>query len=174
MPSGKWIAAGTMCLSLLFGTGHAQTPPAKPDPVLRDVLLEQWTDIGEKIIKMAEEFPADKYDFRPTPEVRTFADVARHVAFWNLYVQKTARGEKIDARQNELPKAEYPTKDKMVDALKRTFADATAELKKEAASPAAKRARLWVTFTEHSGEHYGQLVVYYRLNKIVPPASRGA
>lgn len=173
MSSRRWVTIAIVC-ALLAGTrtSHAQTPAAKPDPVLRDVLLQQWTDIGEKIIKMAEEFPADKYDFRPTPEVRTFADALRHVAFWNLYVQKTARGEKIDARQNELPKAEYPTKDKIVQALKRTFADATAELKKEAASPIAKRAGLWVTFTEHSGEHYGQLVVYYRLNGIVPPASR--
>jgi len=175
MTAGRWIAIGIVCATLASGRiGHAQAPAAKPDPVLRDVLLEQWTDVGEKLIKMAEEFPADKYDFRPKPEVRTFADVVRHVAFWNQYVQKTARGEKIDARQNELPKSEYPTKDKIVEALKKTFADATAELKKEGASPAAKRARLWVTFTEHSGEHYGQLVVYYRLNGLVPPGSRGA
>lgn len=175
MTSGRWVAIGIVCATLASGPiGHAQTPAAKPDPVLRDVLLEQWTDIGEKFIKMAEEFPAEKYDFRPTPEVRTFADVVRHVAFWNLYVQKTARGEKIDARQNELSKTEYPTKAKMVEALKRSFADATAELKKEGASPVAKRARLWVTFTAHSAEHYGQLVVYYRLNGLVPPASRGA
>jgi len=27
-------------------------------------------------------------------------------------------------------------------------------------------------FIEHSGEHYGQLVVYYRLSGLVPPESR--
>ena len=175
MTAGRWVALGIVCAVLGSGQiGRAQAPSQKPDPVLRDVLLEQWTDVGQKIIKMAEEFPAEKYDFRPTPDVRTFADVMRHVAFWNLYVQKTARGEKIDARQNELPKAEYPTKEKIVAALKQTFADATAELKKASPSPSAKFAGLWVTFTEHSGEHYGQLVVYYRLNKLVPPASRPA
>ena len=82
--------------------------------------------------------------------------------------------EKIDANQNELSKTEYPTKDKIVAALKQTFADATAELKKAQPTPSAKFSRLWVTFTEHSGEHYGQLVVYYRLNGLVPPASRPA
>ena len=172
MTSARWITIGIICVSLVHGNAARAQAPAKPDPVLRDVLLEQWTDVGQKIIKMAEDFPADKYDFRATPDVRTFADVVRHVAFWNLYVQKTARGEKIDAKQNELPKAEYPTKDKIVAALKQTFADATAELKKAQPSPSAKFASLWVTFTEHSGEHYGQLVVYYRLNKLVPPASR--
>jgi len=176
LTSQQWVAIGFVCASLLHGSAtraQAQAAP-KPDPVLRDVLLEQWTDVGQKIIKMAEEFPADKYEFRPTADVRTFADVMRHVAFWNLFVQKTARNEKIDARQNELPKAEYPTKDKIVAALKQTFADATAELKKAQPSPAAKFAGLWVTFTEHSGEHYGQLVVYYRLSGLIPPASRPA
>jgi DinB superfamily len=176
MLPGKFVAIGTLCLSMAsVAVGHSQAPAAKPDPTLRDVLLEQWTDIGQKVIKMAEEFPAEKYDFRPTPEVRTFADQMRHVAFWNGWVQKTARGEKADGKLNELPKAEYPTKAKIVEALKQSFADATAELKKETAtSLSAKKAGLWVTFTEHSGEHYGQLVVYYRLNGIVPPASRPA
>jgi len=170
----KPLAIACVGVALAFGPVRicaSQTSP-KPDPELRDVLLAQWTDIGEKLVKLAEEFPEAKYDFRPVPEVRTFADVLRHIAFWNMYVQKTARGEKIDGSQNELPKAEYPTKAKNVAALKSTLADATAELKKESSTPAAKRARLWITFTEHSGEHYGQLVVYYRLNGIVPPASR--
>ena len=168
------MAIAIVCGVLAGGhISHAQAPAQKPDPVLRDVLLEQWTDIGEKIIKMAEDFPADKYDFRATPDVRTFADVMRHVAFWNTYVQKTARGEKFDTKPNELSKAEYPDKAKIVAALKQSFTDATAELKKANASPSAKFAGLWVTFTEHSAEHYGQLVVYYRLNNLVPPASRG-
>lgn len=173
--TAQWKSLAIVVVSMVGGAiGQSQAPAPKPDPTLRDVLLTQWTDIGEKVIKLAEEFPAEKYDFRPVPEVRTFADQMRHVAFWNQFVQKTARGEKVDASLNELPKAEYPTKAKIVEALKRSFADATAELKKESATPTAKRAGLWVTFTEHSGEHYGQLVIYYRLNGIVPPASRGA
>lgn len=173
MSKMNWPAIAFALLAIAAGPAvcSAQTEK-KPDPTLREVLLAQWTDIGEKVVKLAEEFPEDKYDFRPVPEVRTFADQLRHVAFWNLFVQKTARGEKIDPAQNELSKAEYPTKAKIVAALKSTLADATAQLKKEAESPVARRARLWITFTEHSGEHYGQLVVYYRLNGIVPPASR--
>ena len=153
------------------GIAHAQT--AKPDPTLRDVLLRQWSDIGEKVVKMAEEFPEDKYEFRPVAGVRTFADNLRHVAFWNGFVAKSARGEKADGKLNELPKAEYPTKAAVVKALKSSLAEATALLKQEPATPSTKLINLWVSFTEHSGEHYGQLVVYYRLNGIVPPASRG-
>jgi hypothetical protein len=146
--------------------------PAKPDPNTRDILLKQWTDIGDKVVKMAEEFPEDKYEFRPVPGVRTFGDQLRHVAFWNGFVAKSARGEKADGKLNELPKTEYSTKAAVVKVLKSSLAEATAQLKQGAATPSQKLLDLWVSFTEHSGEHYGQLVVYYRLNGIVPPASR--
>jgi DinB superfamily len=168
---GAMLAGLLVIVSSTSGLGYAAQ--TKPEPSLRDVLLEQWKEIGEKVVKLAEEFPADKYDFKPVPEVRSFADQLRHVAFWNEYVEKTARGEKPDPAVNELSRSEYPTKDKIVAALRASLRRATAELEKENPAPTAKRTSLWVTFTEHSGEHYGQLVVYYRLNGIVPPASRG-
>ena len=158
---------------LMLGQAHAafaQTP--KPEPTHRDVLLRHWTEIGDKIVKMAEEFPEDKYEFRPVPGVRTFADNLRHVAFWNTYVSKTVKGEKVDPKVNELPKADYPTKAAIVKALKSSLDDASDLLKKSPPAPSAKVSDLWVSFIEHSGEHYGQLVVYFRLNGIVPPASR--
>jgi hypothetical protein len=36
----------------------------------------------------------------------------------------------------------------------------------------AHNSTIWMFATEHSGEHYGQLVVYYRANNLVPPDSR--
>jgi DinB family protein len=149
----------------------AQTP--KPEPTHRDVLLRHWTEIGDKVVKMAEEFPEDKYEFKPVPAVRTFADNLRHVAFWNTYVSATVKGEKIDPKINELPKAQYATKAAIVKALKSSLDEATGLLKNGPTAPSAKLTDLWTSFIEHSGEHYGQLVVYYRLNGIVPPASRG-
>jgi hypothetical protein len=149
----------------------AQTPKADATP--RDVLLRHWTEIGDKVVKMAEEFPEDKYDFKPVPAVRTFADNLRHVAFWNTYVSAQVKGEKIDPQINELPKAKYPNKAAIVKALKSSLDEATALLKNGPTAPSPKLVDLWVSFIEHSGEHYGQLVVYYRLNGIVPPASRG-
>jgi DinB family protein len=158
---------------MLVGSGIAQAQPPKPERTTRDVLLKQWSDIGEKVVQLAEQFPEDKYEFKPVAGVRSFGDQLRHVAFWNGFVAKNARGEKADGKLNELPKAEYPTKAKVVAALKSSLAEATALLKQGPETPSAKLTDLWVSFTEHSGEHYGQLVVYYRLNGIVPPASRG-
>jgi uncharacterized damage-inducible protein DinB len=148
----------------------AQGRPPEPTSV-KAVLLEHWNEIGEKVIAMAENFPEDKYEYRPTKEVRTFGDVLRHVGFWNEYVEKTARGEKFDTKPNELPKAEYHTKAQLVAALKKTTEAAAAQLK-SGGEPNPKLVDLWTSFIGHSSEHYGQLVVYYRLNGIVPPASR--
>ena len=89
-----------------------------------------------------------------------------------MYVAKTMKGEKIDPAVNELSKAEYPTKASIVAVLKSTASDATAQMKQQGAVPPARATRLFNTFTEHAGEHYGQLVVYYCLNGIVPPESR--
>jgi len=36
----------------------------------------------------------------------------------------------------------------------------------------AHNSTIWTYAIEHSGEHYGQLVVYYRANNLVPPDSR--
>ena len=165
-----------MIVPFVVMLGHATTAsaqtPAKPEQTHRDVLLHRWTEISDKIVKMAEDFPEAKYEFKPVAGVRTFADNLRHVAFWNTYVAKTMKSEKVDPKLNELPKAEYATKAAIVKALKSSLDDATEQLKKAPADPSAKVSDLWVSFIEHSGEHYGQLVVYFRLNGIVPPASR--
>jgi uncharacterized damage-inducible protein DinB len=173
-PSRRLVLVLVPFLVLLGHAGTAQAQTPKPDPNLRDVLLRHWTDIGDKVVKMAEEFPEDKYEFRPVAGVRTFADNLRHVAFWNTFVAKTVKGEKVDPKINELPKAEYPSKAAIVKALKGSLNEATELLKASPATPSAKVSDLWVSFIEHSGEHYGQLVVYFRLNGIVPPASRGS
>jgi uncharacterized damage-inducible protein DinB len=171
-PSSRLALVLVPFLAILGHPNSSYAQTAKPDPALRDVLLRHWTEIGDKVVKMAEEFPEDKYEFRPVKEVRTFADNLRHVAFWNTFVSKTIKGEKVDPKINELPKAEYPTKAAIVKALKSSLDEATDLLKKSPPTPSGKVSDLWVSFIEHSGEHYGQLVVYFRLNGIVPPASR--
>jgi uncharacterized damage-inducible protein DinB len=170
MPRIAQVLVGLAVLFVSVAPVRAQQPP-RPENV-RDVFVSGWHEVGEKLVKMAEEFPEDKFEYKPADGVRTFADVLRHVAFWNQWVAKTARGEKPDGKPNELPKAEFGTKAKVVAALKSSLADAAAELKKQPASPGPREAGLWTSFISHSSEHYGQLVVYFRMNGLVPPASR--
>jgi hypothetical protein len=139
---------------------------------MRDVLVTRWSEIGDKLVKLAEEFPEDRYDARPVPDVRSFAEQLRHVAFWNRYVQKTLRREEADGQANELPQASYRTKSKIVKVLRSTFDDVASEIGAMNGNATTADADTMVSFIEHSGEHYGQLVMYARLAGVVPPASR--
>lgn len=138
-------------------------------PVTPAVIIERWDQVGRKLVTLAEAFPEDRYEFAPVAGVRTFGDVLRHVAFWNRFVADSVRGKKADDSSNELPKSKYATKAQVVDALKRSAADAAASLRDHRDQDITEVA---LTFIEHTSEHYGQLAVYARLNGVVPPASR--
>jgi hypothetical protein len=136
-------------------------------------LICRWEQVCQKLTALAEEVPENKFDYRPVQVVRTFADVLRHVAFWNQYVADSARGRKGADTANELPRDGYSTKTRIVDTLQRSAADAADALKGNASGLSPEMTEMVATFIEHNCEHYGQLVVYSRLNQIVPPASRG-
>ncbi len=119
---------------------------------------------------MAKDFPADKYDFRPNKEVRSFGEVIVHICGGFQFAANRGRGENV--KWDEFDYQPYKTKALIVALVERQIADANATLKdwsddrfKETISP-------WVSVIEHSAEHYGQLVVYYRLNGLIPPESR--
>lgn len=135
-------------------------------------LIDRWEQVCQKMTALAEEVAEIKFEYRPVADVRTFADVLRHVAFWNRYVADSARGRKGNGTANELPRDRYSTKSQIVDALKRSAVDAADALKGNASGLSPEMAEMVVTFIEHNCEHYGQLVVYARLNQVVPPASR--
>lgn len=137
------------------------------------VLISRWQQVCRKLTALAEEIPAGNFDYRPAEDVRSVADVLRHVAFWNNYVADTARGRKADDTANELPKDQYSTKPKIVDALKHSAESATEALQEQHPGLSTELTEMVIAFIEHNSEHYGQLAVYARMKGIVPPASRG-
>jgi hypothetical protein len=56
---------------------EAAVKPA--DPELK-VVLDSWNDVGRKLIAMAEDFPEDKYDFKPTPGITVYPFRSKKVA----------------------------------------------------------------------------------------------
>jgi uncharacterized damage-inducible protein DinB len=155
----------------------------KPAKGLSQAVLEQWNDIGRKLIAMAEDFPEDKYDFKPTPAQRSFAEQLLHMAGANYFFINIANGEKPPA-QEDPSRAKYKTKADVVAFVKKSFEDGAAAIKAKGDAGMAgmmvdpfenQQVRVfdWAYgFMEHCGEHYGQLVVYYRLAGLVPPESR--
>jgi hypothetical protein len=143
----------------------AQTPstPAKS-------VTAQFEDLNRRLLDMAKDFPAAKYGYRATKDVRSFGEIIVHVSSGNAYAAKAGRGEK--ANWDEIDPKGYATKAAMVALLEKTIADSTATLKATPEDRWTKNVQPWLAVIEHAGEHYGQLVVYYRNNGMVPPESR--
>jgi uncharacterized damage-inducible protein DinB len=151
------------------------------DPELK-VVLDSWNEIGRKLTAMAEDFPEDKYDFKPTPAQRSFAEQLLHAAGSCYYFTNPAMGLKPPAAED--PKREqYKSKADIIAFVKKSFADGAAAIQAKGEKgmttevvyfPQQKSRVLDIAYgiIEHSGEHYGQLVVYYRLAGLVPPESR--
>ena len=119
---------------------------------------------------MAKDFPDDKYDFKLKPEMRTFGAVMVHIASGNMYAAKAGHGEKVN--WDELDPKNYANKTAVVTLMEKSIADAEATLKSVPDAALAKTAEPWIGVLEHSAEHYGLLVAYYRANGLVPPESR--
>jgi DinB family protein len=93
------------------------------DPELK-VVLDSWNEIGRKLTAMAEDFPEDKYDFKPTPAQRSFAEQLLHAAGASYYFTNPVMGQKPP--EGEDPKREqYKTKADIVAFVKKSVADGT-------------------------------------------------
>lgn len=176
------VAVPVILLGMLVGTSNAQeSKPSAKALTVSEAVLASWNDIGRKVIAMAEDFPEDKYEMKPTPVQRSFAEQLLHVAGGNDFFTDAAQGKK--PRDDE-SREHYKTKAQIVDYLKKSFAEGAALIKEKgdtgmmAPVVEALGGRTVPAFDlaygliEHSGEHYGQLVVYYRLAGLVPPESR--
>ena len=164
---------------------HAQAAASaapKPADSPSKVLLAAWNDVGRKLTAMAEDFPEDKYDFKPVPAQRSFAEQLLHAAGGNYFFINPASGQK--APTGDPKRADYKTKADVVAFVKKSFADGAALIASKGDSGlndifvdpfSGQQVRVgdyaW-GFVEHSGEPYGQLVVYYRVAGLVPPESR--
>lgn len=142
----------------------AQAPPS-PAQAIRN----NFTDVHRRLLEMAIDFPADKYDFTPQKGVRSFGEVILHATSGLVYAAKKGRGE--DVKWDE-PNTGLKGKAAIVAYIQKWNGEANASLKAAPDASFTKTLSPWLEVLEHSAEHYGQLVAYYRMNGIVPPESR--
>ena len=149
------------------------------------MFMNQLDLIDREIVSLAEAMPADRYDFRPTDGaftgVRTFGEQVRHLAtmiYMTTAIVRQERSPYGSGTNNNGPE-ELRTKADIVNYLKASIAYArTAGLnEKNALDPlktyfgSQSRQEVAAGITYHSYNHYGQMVVYARMNGVVPPAS---
>ena len=132
--------------------------------------------------------PADKYNFAPTngafTGVRTFAQQAKHIATIIYQVSAPALNQKppVDIGTTDNGPDSVKTKEQVLEYLKGAFAFAhksigtlTAqnqlEMVKSPFEGTVPRVFTASFLTSHSFDHYGQMVVYARMNGVIPPGS---
>ncbi len=173
---------------ILAAPAHAQEMPKaaaapKPAPGAAEAVLQQWDDIGRKLNAMAEDFPEDKYDYKPTPAVRSFAERLIHAAHANDFFTNALLGKKMP-EMDDPKRDQFKSKAEVVSFVKKSFADGAAAIKAKGdkgmsslvvdpfSNQQTQIRDFAYGFVEHSGEIYGQLTVYYRVAGMVPPESR--
>src|ERR1700686_3890704 len=180
----------TVVATSLYGQGQSQNQAAGSARSRSDETLEWWNQIGNKLIAMAKDFPEDKYDFKVQKDERTFAQNLLHVAAVDYDLISRVAGSQIGPdfeKDGHNPSREvYKTKADVVKLLEQAVADgakviqqqseagldATTPFGWETGKHVVHISYIWLTAIEHSTEHFGQLVVYYRANNLVPPESR--
>lgn len=170
------VAAGAGLIALMSGGGcplWAQSNPTSTS-VKRD-----YQGIRDIFIRAAEKMPESDYGFKPSPDVRSFAQQVAHVADDQYNLCAPAKGETRKAAYTAIEDS-LSRKADLVPALKQAFAycdgayDALTDASgAEPVNPEKGRTRfgmlnwnLW-----HTWEHYGNVVVYLRMKGLVPPTS---
>jgi uncharacterized damage-inducible protein DinB len=171
----KVVLAGLMTLP---GLVAAQQAPANPITASEKGL---YSFIAGTVVAAAVKMPESNYDFKPTPEVRSFGQLVGHVADANYMFCSQAAGEANPGKNVEKT---LTTKADLVAAIKdavvycnkvfdgMTDASGT-QLTKFRSFQLAKLTLLSLN-TAHTDEHYGNIVTYMRLKGIVPPTSESA
>ncbi|MGO9519720.1 MAG: DinB family protein [Candidatus Korobacteraceae bacterium] len=184
------LAIGTSGTTI---AAHAQSATqANPDikPTFAMVFDRNLTGVEKEVVSAAEAMPDDKFNFAPTQGefkgVRTFALQVKHIAVANYGLGAAILTEKppMDLKGENGPdnitsKADIVKflKDSFVYAHKAANSVTDANVLEKVQSPfgpnKVTRLSLSVIMLSHPFDHYGQMVVYLRMNGIIPPASRG-
>ena len=150
-------------------------------PSMASVVKAMHATIQRDIAEAAASMPADEYSFKPTPQVRSFAELIGHVASANFFFCSQVKGERPTGLANY---EKVTDKAALVKALNDSFTycdsvygatndENFGQLVKMLGQKPSQAARGAVLFfnTTHNNEHYGNIVVYMRLKGHVPPST---
>ncbi|MGH7499343.1 MAG: DinB family protein [Gemmatimonadales bacterium] len=168
------IALAVWCLTT---TAAAQDPATPVSDALRSIEQRQ----GKNLVAAAEEMPAGKYGFKPTPAQMTFGKVIAHLSGGNDYLCSKIGGVEAPKRSKL---AEGASKEDLVARLRETFQFCESALAKvNDSNLSAKvpffgegevsRAEAMFATAEDWADHYSQLAIYLRLNGLLPPTAKG-
>jgi len=187
------LASAVLCLAPSFAaiaqmpmpsqpTGQmpaTQMPMQQAKPVTEvSQALAAYNQTKQIIIGSAELMPADKFSYKATPEIRTFAQMFTHVAQTQMSICPVIAGTPPATRPVE---STATSKEEVLAVIKKSFdvcdaaynsvTDANAmEVGGTGYMRGSKLGNMWKNVA-HNNEMYGQMVIYLRLNGLVPPST---
>jgi uncharacterized damage-inducible protein DinB len=170
------IAAMLMVVAVVSGAACAQDMANPVVSSANEIVHRQ----SAYMIAAAEEMPADKYGYKPTPGQWTYGKVVAHVVQANYGVCGMLSG---DGPGKGPAVAETAPKDELVTALKQSFETCQKALDglKDSSLGGTityfggvkkPRARALIELTDDLEDHYSQMASYLRLNGLVPPSAK--
>jgi uncharacterized damage-inducible protein DinB len=171
------VSGAALALTVAITGGGALM--AQGNPLSADVKRD-YKSVRDYFIRAAEKMPEADYGFRPSPDVRSFAQQVAHVADDQYNLCAPAKGEIRKAAYTDI-EDRLSKKADLVPALKEAFAycdgaydaltdDSGAEIVKTNKGGRTRFSMLnWNLW--HTWEHYGNVVVYLRMKGLVPPSS---
>jgi hypothetical protein len=149
-----------------------------PNPVSAAV-KNQLPRFSKNMVAAAEAMPAEKYNFKPTPEMNSFGHLVMHIAQSNNSLCSKISG----AAAPDVKISDSDPKDKLVAALKASFEYCTTALEKVDDSKLGdqmmlfgnhpfSRAGVLIILSDDWYDHYGAQAIYLRLNGILPPTAQ--
>jgi uncharacterized damage-inducible protein DinB len=169
----------TFALAAIAAMAIVARPAAQTASIQSD-FVKDWQGQKDTLAKIAQAMPEDKFSFKATPAQRSFGAHVLHIAQINVMVLQTL-GSKVAPPQinmNATAKAD------VIKQMNDSFDYGLAILKEQTDQTMvggvqgppwmgfSTRARMFEFLVGHTQDTYGQMVVYLRLNGLVPPASQ--
>ena len=170
----RTFALAAAAAALIVALPSAQTASLKSD------FIKEWTGQKSTLVKIAEAMPEAKFSFKATPPQRDFGGHVMHIEQINMMVLKTLGSNVAAPAINEKATSKADT----IKAMSDSFDYGTAILNEQTDQTMvgtvqgppwmgpSTRARIYAFLIGHTQDTYGQMVVYLRLNGLVPPASQ--
>jgi hypothetical protein len=171
----KTILMATMFVTA--GVGLAQAPPAAPSGPAAEV-QGSYNRLKPNVLKAAEKMPEADFQYRPTPDIRTYARIVNHITEAQFHTCSALNGTTFDPKSVPSDTADKAT---VIAGLTASFAECDkaygaltdATIAEILSVGPAKRSRIGLAWgnVSHDNEQYAELSTYLRLKGLVPPTA---
>ncbi|MCP9234396.1 DinB family protein [Lewinella sp. JB7] len=165
-----------LCLFLVPGTAALAQSPTEQ-------LIQDWERGKAFTLEYLEAMPAEQYDFKPTPDMRSFAQQMLHLADGIYGISSAGTGVDSPVAQGESEKSSDHSKENVTRIVTEAYDFVLASIRDMDPATLSEQINMFGRFDlsrasaidkafEHQTHHRGQTTVYLRLAGVEPPGEK--